>query len=296
MRGYSTTTPGSHHSKTSTTTEDCIVLADDPLRPPLDAAALRDGLVGPGMLWRQLDVVAETGSTNADLIARSTGGADIAGLVLLAEYQSAGRGRHGRQWLTPPREQIALSVGVDAASVPPSGWGWLPLATGVAVVDALAAVTSITAGLKWPNDVLAGGGKLAGILAEVAAPTPVIVVGLGLNVTLTADEAPHPSATSLLMLGSSVTDRNALVRRILRELATRIGAWRAAGGADPALVADYRRHSLTLGSRVQATLPGDRELVGLAQAVDEMGRLCVDTGDETVAISAADITHLRPSG
>jgi BirA family transcriptional regulator, biotin operon repressor / biotin---[acetyl-CoA-carboxylase] ligase len=296
MRGYSTTTPGSHHSKTSTTTEDCIVLADDPLRPPLDAAALRDGLVGPGMLWRQLDVVAETGSTNADLIARSTGGADIAGLVLLAEYQSAGRGRHGRQWLTPPREQIALSVGVDAASVPPSGWGWLPLATGVAVVDALAAVTSITAGLKWPNDVLAGGGKLAGILAEVAAPTPVIVVGLGLNVTLTADEAPHPAATSLLMLGSSVTDRNALVRRILRELATRIGAWRAAGGADPALVADYRRHSLTLGSRVQATLPGDRELVGLAQAVDEMGRLCVDTGDETVAISAADITHLRPSG
>ncbi|MGH3595258.1 MAG: biotin--[acetyl-CoA-carboxylase] ligase [Mycobacterium sp.] len=265
-------------------------------RPPLDAAALRDGLVGPGMPWRGLDVVAETGSTNADLIARAATGEDIDGSVLLAEYQSAGRGRHGRQWSSPPRAQIALSVGVGATSVPRSGWGWLPLVTGVAVVDALTAVTGVTAGLKWPNDVLVDGGKLAGILAEVAAPAPVIVVGLGLNVTLTADEAPDPAATSLLMLDSSVTDRNMLVRRILRELVTRINSWRTAGGADPALVADYQRYSLTLGSRVQATLPGDRDVVGLAQAVDEMGRLCVDTGSQTVAISAADITHVRPSG
>jgi BirA family biotin operon repressor/biotin-[acetyl-CoA-carboxylase] ligase len=267
----------------------------DLLRPPLDPAALRDGLVGSGMPWRQLDVVAETGSTNADLIARSAGGADIDGSVLLAEYQSAGRGRHGRQWEAPPRAQIALSVGVDGSSVPRSGWGWLPLATGVAVVDALAAAAGVTAGLKWPNDVVVDGGKLAGILAEVAAPESAIVLGLGLNVTLTADEAPDPAATSLLMLESSVTDRNMLARRILRELATRIDAWRTAGGADPALVADYQRHSLTLGSRVQATLPGDRDVVGLAQAIDEMGRLCLDTGGQTVAISAADITHLRPS-
>jgi BirA family biotin operon repressor/biotin-[acetyl-CoA-carboxylase] ligase len=247
------------------------------------------------MPWRQIDVVAETGSTNADLLARSAGGADIDGSVLFAEYQNAGRGRHGRRWLAPPHAQIAVSVGVGAKSVPRSGWGWLPLATGVAVVDALTAVAGVTAGLKWPNDVLVGGGKLAGILAEVAASTPVIALGLGLNVTLTADEAPDPAATSLLMLGSSVIDRNMLARQILRELAIRIDAWRTAGGADPALVADYQRYSLTLGSRVQVTVPGDRELVGLAGSVDETGRLCVDTGGETVAISAADITHLRSS-
>jgi BirA family biotin operon repressor/biotin-[acetyl-CoA-carboxylase] ligase len=114
-------------------------------------------------------------------------------------------------------------------------------------------------------------------------------------VTLTAEEAPDPVATSLLMLGSSVTDRNTLARRILRELALRIDAWRGAGGADPALTADYQRYSLTLGSRVRADLPGDREVAGIAAAVDETGRLCVDTGGQTVAISAGDITHLRPS-
>ncbi|WIM87796.1 biotin--[acetyl-CoA-carboxylase] ligase [Candidatus Mycobacterium wuenschmannii] len=263
-------------------------------RAPLDAAALSDGLVGPGLPWRELDVVAETGSTNADLLARAEAGADIDGSVLLAEYQSAGRGRHGRQWSAPPRTQVALSVGVAGASVPRPGWGWLTLAVGVAVADALAAV-GVDAGLKWPNDVLVGDGKLAGILAEVAAPSPTIVVGLGLNVTLTADEAPDPRATSLLMLGSPATDRNALVRSILREIARRVEQWRTAGGADAALLADYQRHSLTLNSRVRASMPGDREVVGVANAIDETGRLCVDTGADVVAISAGDITHLRPS-
>ena len=144
---------------------------NDSLGAPLDAAALRDGLVGPGLPWRELDVVAETGSTNADLLARAEAGADIDGSVLLAEYQNAGRGRHGRQWSAPPGTQVALSVGVAGAAVPRPGWGWLTLAAGVAVADALAAV-GVQAGLKWPNDVLANGGKLAGILAEVAAPQP----------------------------------------------------------------------------------------------------------------------------
>jgi BirA family biotin operon repressor/biotin-[acetyl-CoA-carboxylase] ligase len=266
----------------------------DSLRTALDADTLRDGLVGPGMPWRRLDVVAETGSTNADLLARAEGGADIDGSVLLAEYQNAGRGRHGRQWSAPPRAQVALSAGVAGGSVPRGGWGWLPLATGVAVADALASV-GVEAGLKWPNDVLVDGGKLAGILAEVSAPTSAIVVGLGLNVTLTAEEAPDPVATSLSMLGASTTDRTALARRILRELALRVDAWRIAGGADPALIADYQRHSLTLNSRVRASMPGDREVVGVARSIDETGRLCVDSGAETVAISAGDITHLRPS-
>ncbi len=267
-----------------------------PQPAPLDPAALRDGLVGPGLPWRRLEVVAETGSTNADLLDRAARGGDVDGSVLLAEYQSAGRGRHGRRWSAPPRTQIALSVGVDGSAVPRTGWGWLPLATGVAVADALDAMAGVSAGLKWPNDVLVDGGKLAGILAEVAAPTSTIVVGLGLNVTLSAAEAPDPAATSLLLLGSAPENRNVLTRRILRNLAGRIDRWRTAGGADGALLADYQRYSRTLGTRVRATLPGDRQVVGLASAVDEMGRLQVDAGGEVVTVSAGDITHLRPSG
>jgi BirA family biotin operon repressor/biotin-[acetyl-CoA-carboxylase] ligase len=263
-------------------------------RDPLDAAALRSALVGPGLGWRQLDVVTETGSTNADLLARAAAGEYVDGAVLIAEHQTAGRGRHGRTWSAPPRSLIAMSVGASVGTVPPDAWGWLPLLTGVAVVDAVLQECGIQAGLKWPNDVLVGGSKLAGILAEVYAPAAVVVVGLGLNVTMTADEAPDPAATSLQMLGFRVTHRNGLVLSILRALGSRIERWSSAGGPDDALVADYRRCSLTLGTEVKATMPGDRQVVGIARSIDELGRLRIDTGDAIVTVSAGDIAHLRP--
>lgn len=243
----------------------------------------------------RIDVVAETGSTNADLLARHASGEDIRGAVLLAEHQSAGRGRNGRSWSAPPRSQIALSIGVGADGVPPESWGWLPLLTGIALVDAVTATTGIEAGVKWPNDVLVGAGKLAGILAEVAAPDPVIVVGLGLNVTLTPEEAPDPRATSLQMLGAAQLDRDALTAAILRELTARIEKWQTTPGPDPALVEDYRRRSSTLGSQVRAIMPGDREITGTAVDVDSLGRLRIDTGAEVITVSAGDITHLRPA-
>src|SRR6266481_6208741 len=122
--------------------------------PALDAVSLRDALAGPGLRWRRLDVVERTGSTNADLLARAAAGEDIAGAVLIAEHQTAGRGRNGRVW-SSPRAQLTMSVGVEGGDVPIDTWGWLPLAAGVAVVDAVAAVAGVKAGLKWPNDVLA---------------------------------------------------------------------------------------------------------------------------------------------
>ncbi|WP_046321007.1 biotin--[acetyl-CoA-carboxylase] ligase [Mycobacterium sp. UM_Kg1] len=264
-------------------------------RPELDAGALRAALIGPTG-WRALDVVAETGSTNSDLLARAAAGEDIDGAVLLAEHQTAGRGRHGRQWGAPARSQLALSVGVAADTVPTSGWGWLTLATGVAVADAIADVSGLQVGLKWPNDIIVGEGKLAGILAEVAAPRQLIVVGLGLNVTMTEQEAPDPAAVSLAMLGAPVVDRNIWAEKVLRHLADRIAAWRRAGGADDALVADYRRHSCTLGVRVRADIPGGQRVEGLAEGIDGTGRLVINTGDGSVTVSAGDVTRLRPSG
>jgi BirA family transcriptional regulator, biotin operon repressor / biotin---[acetyl-CoA-carboxylase] ligase len=271
------------------------------LRTPLDAAALRNELIGTGLGWRQLDVVEQTGSTNADLMARAAAGTDIAGAVLIAEHQTAGRGRHGRGWSAAPRAQITMSVGVSVVDVPTDGWGWLPLATGVAVVDAVAPLLDgigVKVGLKWPNDVLAGPadspGKLAGILAEVIRP--VVVIGLGLNVTQAPDEVDGPGAlppTSLLDLGVQAPDRGRLVGRLLRELGRRIVAWRAARGADWQLAADYRARSLTIGTRVRAQLPGGKEIIGTASGIDDQGRLCLETGAETVVVSAGDVVHLR---
>jgi len=261
------------------------------LRPPLNATFLRERL---GPTWRHLEVVDETGSTNADLIARAVAGEDIDGVVLIAEHQTAGRGRMGRTWSAAPRAAITLSVGVGAADVPAAGWGWLPLATGVAVVDAIAAVTAVEAGLKWPNDVLVGDRKLAGILAEVAPSETVIVVGVGLNVTLRPDEAGDPGATSLHDLGVEAPDRDALVTRLLYELGRRVDVWRAAGGGG-GLPEDYRARSLTIGSAVRATLPGGREIVGTAGSIDELGRLCIESDGQTTAVSAGDVVLLRPS-
>jgi BirA family biotin operon repressor/biotin-[acetyl-CoA-carboxylase] ligase len=270
----------------------------EPGRAPLSADTIHR-LAGP--VWSRVDVVETTGSTNADLLARAASGENISGAVLLAEQQSSGRGRQGRSWATPPRSQIAMSVGVDPNGVEPDAWGWLPLLTGVAVTEAVREQCGVEAKLKWPNDIQVNRegstdqqpGKLAGILAEVAAPKPVIVVGLGLNVSLTAAEAPVDTATSLTMLGVPAVDRDALAANILHHLASRVGQWRTAGRADPDLLAAYRSLSNTLGSQVRAELPGGRELLGTAVDIDPMGRLIIDDGSARTAIAAGDVTHLR---
>ncbi len=259
----------------------------DDARLPLDINELRSAVSETE--WRQIDVVEETGSTNADLIARAAAGEEIAGAVLLAEFQSAGRGRHGRSWSAPPGSQIAMSVGVDTTGIPAARWGWLPLLTGLAVAGTVREQFGVGAGVKWPNDVLVGTGKLAGILAEVSAP--VIVVGLGLNVSLSADELPDPNAVSLSMLGHDA-DRTALAGSLLRALSERLQRWRA---DDPGLAAEYRSVSTTIGTRVRALLPGDSEIVGIATDIDEAGRLLIDDAGTTVTVSAGDITHLRPA-
>lgn len=247
-------------------------------------------------MWQSLDVVAETGSTNIDLVARARAGEDVSGVVLIAENQVAGRGRNGRTWSAVPRAQVNMSVGVGTGGLPPAAWGWVPLSTGLAVVDAIAEVTGIHPRLKWPNDVLAAGNgrKLAGILAEVATPPTAIVVGIGVNVSLRADELPEPTATSLTVEGADDLDRGKLIGALLRQLQRRVDGLKAAGGADEQLFADYVTHSLTISSRVRATLPGDREVVGDALSIDEQGRLRIDTGGEVVVVSAGDIVHLRP--
>jgi BirA family transcriptional regulator, biotin operon repressor / biotin---[acetyl-CoA-carboxylase] ligase len=257
----------------------------------LDAEQLRRSLIESPHLsfFSRIDVVESTGSTNADLIARA-GAPDADRSVLLAEAQEHGRGRHSRTWVSPPRAQLSMSLLVRLPGIDPATLGWLPLLTGVAVVDALRAGAGVDANLKWPNDVLIDGRKVAGILAEVAAGGgPTIVIGVGLNVSLGEAELPVPHATSLTLAGAAVTDRTELVLSLLTEFARRFTAWRDAHWVTTDLIVAYRKRCSTIGAQVRAELPGGRTLTGTAIDIDAAGRLLI--GDQ--AISAADVTHLR---
>jgi BirA family transcriptional regulator, biotin operon repressor / biotin---[acetyl-CoA-carboxylase] ligase len=261
-------------------------------RPPLNAPALRAAIVRPGGLWRDARVVAQTGSTNADLLAEAAGGSPE-GTVLVAEAQSAGRGRLSRNWISQPRSALLFSVLLRPAQVPAARWGWVPLLAGVAAASALRAGASVGTSLKWPNDVLVGGAKLAGILAEHSGGA--IVVGIGINVSASRAELPGPGATSLALEGASSLDRGQLLATILAGLERWYLAWSGAfGDADASgLRAEYRRLCQTLGQQVRVIMPGGRELNGAAADVDPDGRLIVSTPAGPCPVTAGDVLHVR---
>jgi BirA family transcriptional regulator, biotin operon repressor / biotin---[acetyl-CoA-carboxylase] ligase len=265
---------------------------------PLDAATLRTAIARPGALWRTIEVTGVTGSTNADLLARAARGAPE-GAVLAAEEQTAGRGRLGRTWTSPPRAALTFSVLLRPAAIPRARLGWLPLLTGVAVAAAIRDVAAVDAQLKWPNDVLVDQAKLGGILAEAAGDA--VVIGIGVNVSTEPADLPPPGpgalpATSLRIEGAAETDRAALLAGILAGLERRYRAWSAVSG-DPersGVRAEYTRWCATLGRRVRVELPGGRLLDGLAAGVDADGRLLVSVPSEAdLPVAAGDIVHLR---
>jgi BirA family transcriptional regulator, biotin operon repressor / biotin---[acetyl-CoA-carboxylase] ligase len=287
-------------------------------RPPLRDEALRRAVLLPP--WTSLDVVAATGSTNADLAAAAREGTAGRGAVLVAEHQRAGRGRRDRVWIAPPRSSVMLSVllvpGAGPSPVPRHRWSWLPLLTGLAVADALVRTVGLDARLKWPNDVLVdappgapsgrGWHKVCGVLAEVV-DTPSgdgVVIGVGLNVSQREEELPGAGpggvrAGSLLTLGAATVDRDTVLRAVLRALGSRCTAWLDAGGDQRAsgVAAAYRERCATIGAEVDVHLPGDRRLMGVAEGVDDDGCLLVrpDDGSAVRALAAGDVVHLRPS-
>lgn len=248
---------------------------DRPLPPPLTS----------------LRHLAETGSTNADLLADPDG---PTGEVLVTDHQTAGRGRLDRRWEEPAGASIMLSVRLRPA-LPPAAWGWLPLLAGIAVVDAVrAAAPDLACALKWPNDVLLGpdARKVAGILAE--ARGPVAVIGLGCNVGQSAEQLPVPTATSLALEGV-VADRAVVLRDLLTGLAASLAALEATGGDAVAagIHAAYTARCATLGREVTVTRPHD-VLTGRAVRIDPRAGLVVATTAGETTVLAGDITHLRP--
>jgi BirA family transcriptional regulator, biotin operon repressor / biotin---[acetyl-CoA-carboxylase] ligase len=250
--------------------------------------------------WTSVEVVASTGSTNADLLARAGIEGDTSeGQVLVADEQTAGRGRLGRSWMSAPGASLTCSVLLRPASVPVARRGWLPLLTGVAVAGAVRAASGVDAVLKWPNDVLVGDRKLAGILAEQSPDGSAVVIGVGLNVATPEDALPiSPAglpATSLLVEGAHVS-RDEVLLEILRHLER----WYLQFRADPdpegsGLLATYRALCATLGRDVRVELPADEILEGVAEDIDADGCLLVRPANASTAtrVSAGDIVHLR---
>jgi BirA family biotin operon repressor/biotin-[acetyl-CoA-carboxylase] ligase len=251
--------------------------------------------------------------------------------VVVTDDQRAGRGRLGRVWSAEAGTSLAVSVLLrPQPALSPDVYGWIPLAAGaamtLAVREALAAASADTdidaaaadaaadpvtdaarrVQLKWPNDVLIEGRKVAGVLSELLAlpNAPAVVVGVGLNLSMTAEQLPVPTATSLALAGVREIDVDALLARFLVELDGMLGALQLAHGDAVAAGVHARVAALlgTLGRDIRADLPGGDALEGRATALAPDGRLLVRRtdagpgGTAEVAVAAGDITHLRLTG
>ncbi len=235
----------------------------------------------------------QLGSTNAEAKRLAIEGA-AHGTLVLADRQTAGRGRRGRDWESPPGSGLWMTLllrpAVQAERIPS-----LALAVALAVADACEAVCGAQVGVKWPNDALIGGRKVCGILLEMAADldgAQWVIAGVGLNVGQREQDFPpelRESATSLRMAcGGREFDRAEVLLALLGALEVRCAAWE--GGGVAALREDYLRRSVTLGKRVNVIAPAE-QYAGEAIDIDDTGALLVRReGGEICRVLAADVS------
>lgn len=256
----------------------------------------------PGTRFTDVRWIAETGSTNADLLdAARSGAAD--GLVLVADHQSAGRGRLDRTWVAPAGASLLVSV-LLRTSLPADRLFLLPIAAGVASAEACSEVAGVSTGLKWPNDLVVTGGrdadrKLSGVLAESVlrdGTVEAVVVGMGLNVNWPEELPTELAATATalnLLIGHSI-DREGLLVAWLRRFDHWLSGLESPSGSAGLLDA-ARQHSATIGRTVRVEFP-DRQVEGVATAIDDEGHLRVDPldGSDALTVAVADIVHIRP--
>ncbi|WP_445996220.1 biotin--[acetyl-CoA-carboxylase] ligase [Okibacterium fritillariae] len=244
--------------------------------------------------------------------------------VVVTDDQRAGRGRLGRVWVAEAGTSLAVSVLLrPQPAFSPDVYGWIPLAAGAAMTlavqealaeasgtgddaDAVAEAAARRVQLKWPNDVLIEGRKVAGVLSELLAlpNAPAVVVGVGLNLSMTAEQLPVPTATSLALAGVRDIDVDAVLARFLTELDGMLRALQRANGDAVAAGVHARVAALlgTVGRDIRADLPGGDALEGRATGLAPDGRLLVRRRDAgvghptEVAVAAGDITHLRLTG
>jgi BirA family transcriptional regulator, biotin operon repressor / biotin---[acetyl-CoA-carboxylase] ligase len=247
-----------------------------------------DAEASPGVRWR-LRRFDEIDSTNRYALDAARAGS-AAGLVVVADRQRAGRGRRGRVWTAPPGSSLLVSVllrprlGADEVHV-------VTMAAALALVDAVRLVAGVDADLKWPNDLLVDGRKLAGVLAEAdltaGGVVRAVVIGVGCNVTWGGFPSElEDRATACDREAGRHVERAELLDAFLARLAARLDAL-------DAVPADYRARLATIGRRVRVDL-NDGTLEGVATGVDDHGRLVVEPGTgPSVTVAAGDVVHLR---
>ena len=243
------------------------------------------GRIVPRVRFVDVRWVDETDSTNSRLLDEARAGAPE-GVVLVADHQTAGRGRLGRRWEAPPGSSLLVSV-LLRPPVPVEHAHLVTMAAGLAASDACEAVAGLRPGLKWPNDLVVDDAKLAGLLAESMVDGDTLralVVGMGLNVTA----APAEGATSLAAATGDAVDRRPLLDAWLERLDGRLDAL-------DEVLADYRPRCATLGRDVRVERPAGPALEGTAVDVTDDGHLVVDARGERVAVAVGDVVHVRPS-
>lgn len=234
-----------------------------------------------------VEVVSETGSTNADLLARAA--ILEAPLLLVAEHQSAGRGRAGRSWLSSPEASLTFSLAWKFDGGPQALIG-LPLAIGVALAEALGALGQPVQ-LKWPNDLLKDGDKLAGILVETqSAPGggTWTVIGIGLNLSMPDELEARLGRSAAALPWLARMERDALMAALLDGLAGALREFAARGFA--AFAARWNLRHAWQGETVVLLDQGVVRQEGRAAGVDDSGRLLLDTAEGRVTVMAGDVS------
>jgi BirA family transcriptional regulator, biotin operon repressor / biotin---[acetyl-CoA-carboxylase] ligase len=235
-----------------------------------------------GPVAADVRLFASCGSTNDEAMAWGRAGASHL-CVVAADHQTAGRGRRGRTWIAPAGEALLASI-IIRPGLPVEGWGVLPLLAGVVIRDAVEARTGVAARLKWPNDLLVNGRKLAGILTE-ADPPHFAVIGIGMNCS-TREFPAELAATSLSLEGAKRLDRADLLAAIVSHMDGVL--------SDPgAGLQRWREASATLGSEVRITHADGSIIEGRAVQVSESGALIVEAEQGPVTLVSGDVEHLR---
>lgn len=246
-----------------------------------------------GARW-QVRRFATLASTNEWLLAAASRGAP-AGTVAVAAHQRAGRGRRGRRWQAPPGTGLLASVLLRSLA-PMSELFAITAAVGLALADACAAAAGVAPGIKWPNDLVLGEHKLAGILAEADAGAPggregsvAVVVGVGCNVAW----ADLPGATCLAAHADREVSPDELLEALLGELAPRVPRLDTAEGRRET-IAELRQRCVTVGRAVRVERDGAPPLEGIARTLDDEGHLLVhDARGDVVTVAVGDVVHLR---